>query len=116
MRAVPSLLLSLALLPVSIAQTPVTAQYENLPFVYLYSKGYLLSWDMPQYTQFTLYGRDGKLAFSAPERTGNSFEIKWAVDSDGVVAAAYALPQLRQGRIDMLDLAGNLTSTIDNGA
>ncbi len=52
MRAVPSLLLSLALLPASVAQPLVTARYENLPGAAIYSNGNLLSWD-PQYTQVT---------------------------------------------------------------
>ena len=37
----------------------------------------------------------------------------WDVDSDGVIAAAYELPQSQEGRIDLLDLTGNITSTIN---
>jgi hypothetical protein len=116
MRAVSSLLLFLALVPAYIAQTPLTAQYENLPSVAVYSNGYLLSWDSPQYAQFTLYGRNGKPAFSLPEQMDASSSVMWAVDSDGVVAAAYGLPHSKEGRIDLLDLTGNITSTIDTGS
>ncbi len=116
MRAGSSLLLSLALVPACVAQTPVTTQYENLPGVALYSNGYLLSWDSPQYTQFTLYGRDAKPAFSVPERMDDSSTVTWAVDSDGVVAGAYRPRHLMEGRIDLLDLFGNVTRTINTGS
>jgi len=115
MRAVSSLLLFLALVPACVAQTPVTAQYENLPGVAVYSNGYLLSWDSPQYTQVTLYGRDGKPAFSAPEQIGDSSPVMWAVDSDGLVAGAYTPNRLMEGRIDLLDSFGNVTHTINTG-
>ncbi len=115
MRAGWPLLLSLALVPACVAQMPVTTQYENLPGVALYSNGYLLSWDSPHYTQFTLYGRNAKPAFSAPDRTDDS-SVTWAVDSDGVVACAYRLPHLREGRIDLLNLTGNVTGIIDTGS
>lgn len=114
MRAASSLLLSLALVPACVAQTPITAQYENLPGVAIYSNGYLLSWDS-QYTQVTLYGRDAKPAFSAPERKDSSL-VMWAVDSDGEVAEAYQPHHLGEGRIDLLDLTGNVTSTINTGS
>jgi hypothetical protein len=116
MRAVSWLFLSLALVPACVAQAPITAQYENLPGVAVYSNGYLLSWDSPQYTQVTLYGRDAKPAFSAPERTGDSSRVMWAVDSDGVVAGAYRPLHLMEGRIDLLDLTGNVTRTINTGS
>ena len=117
MRAVSLLLLSLVFIPACVAQTPVTLQYENLPGVSLYSNGYLLSWDSQyHYMQFTLYGRNGKPAFSTPERTADSSPIMWAVDSDGVVARAYRLPHSPEGRIDLLNLAGNVTGMIDTGS
>lgn len=116
MRAVSSLLLSLALVPACVPQTPVTARYENLPGVAIYSNGYLLSWDSPQYTQVTLYGRDAKPAFSAPERRDNSSSIAWAVDSDGIVAGAYVPNHSTEGRIDLLDSFGNVTHTINTGS
>ncbi len=116
MRAVSSLFLSLALVPACVAHAPVTAQYENLPVGALYSNGYLLSWDNPDYTQFTLYGRNAKPAFSAPERMEDSSSVMWAVDSDGVVAGAYRPPHLREGRIDLLDLTGNVIGIINTGS
>jgi hypothetical protein len=116
MRAVSSLLLSLALVPVCVVQTAVTAQYENLPGVALYSNGYLLSWDSPQYTQVTVYGRDAKPAFSAPEQTGDSSDVMWSVDSDGVVAGAYWARHPMEVRIYLLDLSGKVTSTISTGS
>lgn len=115
MRAVSSLLLLIAPVPAWMAQTAVTVQYGNLPGVATYSNGYVLSWDSPQYTQFTLFGRNGKPAFSLPERVGDSSPIMWAVDSDGMIAAAYGLAHSREGRIDLLDLTGNITSTINTG-
>lgn len=116
MGAASSLLLSLALVPTCVAQTRVTAQYEDLPGVAIYSNGYLLSWDSPQYTQVTLYSRDGRPAFSAPERKDNSSPVMWAVDSDGVVATAYRQQHPVEGRIDLLDLSGSVTRTINTGA
>ena len=116
MRAAFSLLLSFALIAVCVAQTRVTARYENLPGIAVYSNGYLLSWDSPQYTHVTLYGRDAKPAFSAPERTDNSSFVMWAVDSDGVVAGAYRPPHLMEGRIDLFDLTGHVTRTINTGS
>ena len=116
MRAVSWLLLSLALVAACVAQKPATAQYENLPGVALYSNGYLLSWDSPHYTQFTLYGRNAKPAFSAPEQMDDSSSVTWAVDSDGVVACAYRLPHLVEGRIDLLNLTGNVTGIINTGS
>jgi hypothetical protein len=91
------------------------AQYENLPGVPLYSNGYLLSWDSPFYAQFTLYGPDARPAFSAPERT-DAYQITWAVDSDGTVAAAYSPNRLREGHIDLLDHTGIVTGTIKTGS
>ena len=116
MRARSSLLLSLAFLPACFAQGLVTSKYENLPGVALYSHGYLLSWDSPQYTRVTLYGRDAKPAFSAPERNVDSYGVMWAVDSDGVVAGAYRPRHMLQGRIDLLDLTGSVTRTINTGS
>lgn len=116
MGGASSLLLSLALVPVCVAQTPVAARYENLPGVAIYSNGYLLSWNSPKYTQVTLYGRDAKPAFSAPERKDDSSFVLWAVDSDGVVAGAYLPRHLAEGRIDLLDLTGNVTRTINTGS
>lgn len=116
MRTVSPLLLSLALIPAFVAQTPVPAQYENLPGVAVYSNGYLLSWDSPEYTQVTLYDRDAKPAFSAPERTDDSSPVMWAVDSDGLVAGAYRPRHLMEGRIDLLDLTGNVTRTMNTGS
>ncbi len=116
MRAVSSLLLSFALVTACVAQPPVTAKYENLPGVAFYRNGYLLSWDSPQYTEVTLYGRDAKPAFSAPERAGDSSFIMWTVDSDGAVAGAYRSPHMIEGRIELLDLTGHLTRTIDTGS
>jgi len=115
MRAVSSLLLSLALSPACDAQTPVTAQYENVHGAAVYSNGYLLSWDSPEYTQVTVYGRDAKPAFSAPERMGDS-HVSWAVDSDGVVAGAYWAHHLMEGHIDLLDRTGIVTRTISTGS
>lgn len=116
MRASSSLLLSLALAGAGIAQTPVTALYENLPGAALYSNGYLLSWNSPEYTQVTLYGRDGKPVFSAPEWRGGSSFVMWAVDSDGIVAGGYQPRRLMEGRIDLLDPFGNVTCTINTGS
>lgn len=106
----------LALVPTCIAQTPVTAQYENLPGVAIYSNGFLLSWDSPQYTQVTLYRRDAKPGFSALERRDDSSPIMWAVDSDGVVAGAYESNHSMEGHIDLLDSFGNVTHTINTGS
>jgi hypothetical protein len=79
MRAVSSLLLSLALMPAFVAQTPAPKQYQHLTSVPLYSNGYVLSWDSPEYTQVTVYGRDAKPVFSALERPDDSSPIMWAV-------------------------------------
>src|SRR3569833_2254502 len=114
MRAISSLFVFLALVRALMAQapTPMTARYDNLPGVAIYSKGYLLSWDT-QYTQFTLYGHDAKPAFSLPERIDGASSDMWAADSDGVIAAAYSLLQTQEGRIDLLVLTGRISSTLN---
>jgi len=109
MRAISPLLLSLAWACVA------SAQYENLSGVSLYSNGYLLSWDSPSYTHVTLYGRDGKPAFSALERT-DYYQVSWAADSDGVAAAAYSPTHQKEGHIDVLDQAGIVIGTINTGS
>lgn len=116
MRAVSSLVLFFVLIPTCVAQTPAPARYENLPGGAVYSNGYLLSWDNPQYTHVTVYGRDAKPAFSAPEQPDDSSPVMWAVDSDGVVAGAYWSRHPMEGRIDLLDLTGNVIRTIDTGS
>jgi hypothetical protein len=114
MRPVLLLLLSLALVPAYVGQTPVGAKYENLPGVVLYSHGYILSWDA-QYTQVTVFGRDAKL-FSAPEQISDSSPLMWAADSDGVVAGAYWTHRPQQGFIDLFDSTGHLTNRIHTGS
>lgn len=114
-RAAFPLLIGLASVTLCAGQTLATAQYEDLPGVPIYNNGYLLSWDSPQYTQVTLYGRDAKLAYSVPERK-DSYTVTWAVDSDGVVAGAYEAHRLMEGRIDLLDSFGNVTRTINTGS
>ena len=98
-------------------QTPVILQYKGLPGVAIYNNGYLLSWDSPQYTRVTLYDRNAKLAYIAPERKNQeSSEYMLAVDSDGVVAGAYAWGRPSEGRIDLLDQFGNVSRTIKTGS
>jgi len=115
MPAVLSLLLFVALISACVAQTPVTAQYENLHGVIIYSNGYLLSWDQ-QFTEITVYDRDAKPAFSAPDRVDGASPIMWAVDSDGLVAGAYWSRQATEGRIDLRDRFGNIIGSINTGS
>lgn len=117
MRAALSLLLPLAFVIRCVAQTPAVIQYEGLPGVALYSNGYLLSWDNPQFSQITIYGRDTQPAYSVAEHKDGIYHVAWSVDSDGVAAGVYQ--QVRpawEGRIDLLDPSGKLTRTISTGS
>ncbi|MBV9157391.1 MAG: hypothetical protein JO097_14095 [Acidobacteriaceae bacterium] len=115
MRAALPLMLFLALISPCVAQTTVPARYADLPGVAIYNNGYVLSWD-PEYTQVTVYNRDRKPAFSVLERKDDSSTVMWAVDSDGIVAGAYQPRGLKEGRIDLLDLASNVIRTINTGS
>jgi len=116
MRPALSPLLSLSFVILCAAQTPVTAQYEGLPGVALYQNGYLLSWDNPKFSQVTVYGRDTQAAYSLAEHRDGTFNAAWAVDSDGVAAVAYNTRETWEGRLDLLDLTGKLTRTINTGS
>ena len=109
------LLLPFLIIPAWFVQRAASVEYENLPGVARYSSDYLLSWDS-HYTQVTVYRRDGKAVFSAPERKDDSSAVTLAVDSDGTVAEAYHVPQVAEGRIDLLDLSGRVTGSIDTGS
>jgi hypothetical protein len=47
----------LAFAVLSFGQTSETIRYENLPGTVLYSNGYLLGWDSPNYTEATIMPR-----------------------------------------------------------
>ncbi len=98
------------------AQTPAAVQYESLPAAKVYDAGYLLSWDSPKYSQFTLYRLDAKPAYTVAEHKDGVYHWAWAVDSDGVTAGAYESRKTSTGRIDLFDPNGRLTLTIDTGA
>ena len=116
LRTAFSLLLSLSSVMLCAGQTPATAQYEGLPGVALYQNGYLLSWDNPKFSQVTVYGRDTQPAYSLAEHRDGTFNAAWAVDSDGVAAVVYNTRQTWEGRLDLLDLTGKLTRTINTGS
>ena len=98
----------------SFGQTPETIRYENLPGVVLYSNGYLVSWDSPQYTKATIFGPDGRLMYSKPQREGSLvYNNAWAVDSDGVSAGVYRQRSPWKGRLDILDATGKVKAKLD---
>jgi hypothetical protein len=98
----------------SFGQTIETIRYENLPATVLYSNGYLVGWDSPNYTEATIYGRDSKLMYSKPEREGSLvYSNAWAVDSDGVTAGIYTRRQPWTGRLDLLDANGNVKASLN---
>jgi hypothetical protein len=101
----------------SFGQTTETIRYENLPGTVLYSNGYLLGWDSPNYTEATIYGRDHKPIYSKPEREGSlAYNNAWAIDSDGVTAGVYTQRRPWKGRLDLLDSIGNVKASVDTGA
>jgi hypothetical protein len=111
------ILLCLALVTCSFGQTPETTRYENLPGVALYSNGYLLSWDSPNYTEVTVYSRDSRRMYSKPQhQDGVLYNNAWAVDSDGVTAGAYTQRQPWKGRLDFLDASGKVKRSVDTGS
>jgi hypothetical protein len=98
------------------AQTPPPIRYESLPGVAVYNNGYLFSWNSPEYTEVTFYGRDAKRIYSVPEDKGGIYHVAWAIDSDGVAAGAYQARDAWVGRIDIFDPNGKLTRTIKTGS
>ena len=116
MRSALPILLPLAFVIRCAGQTPAVAQYKGLPGVALYSNGYLLSWDNPEFSQVTVCGRDTQPAYSVAEHKDGTYHVAWTVDSDGVAAGVYTVRQAWEGRIDLLDPSGRLTRTIDTGS
>jgi hypothetical protein len=98
------------------AQTPATLQYDALPGVAIYNYGYLFSWDSPQYSEITFYGRDRQPAYTIQEQRNGFHHIGWAIDSDGVSAGVYEPHQVWEGRIDLLDSSGKPIRTINTGS
>jgi hypothetical protein len=116
MRIIP-ISLCLAFATCSFGQTPETTRYENLPGVALYSNGYLLSWDSPNYTEVTVYGRDSRRMYSKPQHKDDVFHNNaWAIDSDGVTAGVYTQRDPWKGRLDLLDASGNVKRSVDTGS
>ncbi len=83
----------------------------------MYNSGYLVSWNSPEYTEVTVFGRKAEPIYAVNERKGKgSYHYAWAIDSDGVAARATQAEDAWEGRIELLDLHGNPMHTIKTGA
>jgi hypothetical protein len=97
-------------------QTVSDPQFEGSLAVPTYENGYVFDWDAPQYTNFILYAPDTKPVYSlALKGANNAFYETWAIDTDGAAARVYHNSEHR-GKIDLLDLSGKVTRTIDTGS
>lgn len=97
-------------------QTGNETQFEDTLAMPLYEAGYVLNWDAPRYSTFTLYGPDTKAVYSLPNtQAAGALCLAWAMDADGAGARAYH-DREQQGRIDVLDVSGKVTRTITTGS
>lgn len=91
-------------------------QFEGSLAAPTYESGYVLDWDSPAYSKFTLYAPDARLLYSLPDRRPGTFFFEaWAVDADGTAVRAYR-DRAQQGYLDVLDTAGHVTRVIETGA
>ena len=77
-----------------------------------------MGWDSPEYKRVTIYGPDGKAAYSNDLRVGDLHYDVWAVDTDGVAARAYEVRHDHKidGWIELLDLRGKPVRKFTTGA
>ena len=119
MRSTLLTLFSLAIAIPCASQVPDDPQYVGSLIVPAYYGGYILDWDGPMHTKVTVYNSDTKPAYSAPSHgPGDIRYLVWAIDPDGTGARAYQVrvPHDLEGRIDLLDSAGQPTLTVKTGS
>ncbi len=113
----PGLLLSSVLSIASLCggQTVPEPQFEGSLTVPKYEGGYVLDWDAPTYSKVTLYGPNTKSVYSLPITAERTLYGAWAADADGAAARAYRDSQ-RRGKVDLLEVSGKVTRTVDTGS
>jgi hypothetical protein len=100
------------------AQAVSKVQFESVLRGPMYESGYVLDWNWPVLSTLSVYGPSAKFLYTVQNRETDRHYFASAIDADGRMARAYHinLDRSEEGRIDVLDMSGQVLRTINTGS